>query len=130
MRVNVYVPDELASTVRRVHPGLNLSAALQRELQRLADCRHDRLVCASCADHIDHRVLIDVALGQFYSDVLWEVGALVVDQRGTPEGALRIVKSIGERYRITLASKLPLPRPSRAARAAAKVPELRPRRSA
>jgi hypothetical protein len=123
VRVNVYLPDVLAATVAERLPDLNVSAVLQRALAALLECRHDALSCAECATPVDRRELIDVELGRFYSDLMWELQTLVA-RCGTAEGAARIAKDLGGRYRVTLASRIPLPRPTHAERVAAKVSEL------
>jgi post-segregation antitoxin (ccd killing protein) len=118
MRANVYLPNELAETVRRELPDINVSAVLQRALAALLGCTHDELVCAACATPVDHKQLVDVALGRFFVDLMWELRTLV-DRGGTVEGAARVLKHCGELHHITTASSYPLPRRSRAQRAAA-----------
>jgi hypothetical protein len=126
-RVNVWIPDELHTTVRSRLPEVNVSQLLQGALQAALACKHEHAVCAKCSTAIDVRERIDVELGRFYMDLMWELETLVA-RVGTAEGACRVAKTIGERYRITLAVKRPLPRPTRAERHAAKVVEL-PRES-
>lgn len=116
-RINVWVPDELHRTIKLRLPGLNVSAVVQGALAAQLDCRHDQLVCSSCSTPIDHRDLIDHALGDFYADALWELGILM-RAGGTAEGSARVLKDVGLRHRITRAAEMVLPRPTRAQRLA------------
>lgn len=120
MRLNVYVPDELAASVKGRLPDLNVSALLQAALRDALGCDHAELVCSSCASGFDRRRYRDEQLSDFYSALLWALDPLA--RRGaTVEGACRVVKDIGERHQISAASRLPLPRPSRAERARQRV---------
>lgn len=121
-RVNVYLPDELHELLRAELPELNLSQLMQEAIRGVLGCRHDELVCGRCAEPIDRAALIDAAMGAFYSDVMWELTPLV-DRAGTAEGGARIVKDVARRHHVTRAETIPLPRPSRAGRQAAKVSE-------
>jgi hypothetical protein len=114
-RVNVWIPDELHRTVKRRLPRLNLSAVVQGALAAQLECAHEKLSCSSCSTAVDHRQLIDAALGRFYSDALWDIGNLG-RIGGTAEGAARVLKEVAGRHRISLASRLPLPRRTRAER--------------
>ncbi len=122
-RINVWVPDALHRTIKHRLPGLNVSAVVQGALAAQLECDHDALTCASCSTPVDHRELIDLALGRFYSDALWDLQGLV-RSCGTAEGAARVLKDTAGRHRISAASRLPLPRPTRAGRLAAKVTQL------
>lgn len=131
-RLCVWVPDELAEVARQQLPGVNMSKILQEGLRARLGCRHDRLVCASCAEPVDHHQLVDEGLGRFYYDLHWRLAELV-QRGGTAEGAARVAKDVAERHQVTAAKNLSLPRPTRAERRTAKVKELvvvddRPRR--
>lgn len=131
MRLNVYLPDELAATVRGRLPDLNVSAVLQDALRALLGCRHELIACAACATAIDKRRMIDDALSRFYMDLHWRLGELVnSDRGGTAEGAARIAKDVGERHQISAAGRLPLPRPSRALRQEQRVIDIDKERTA
>lgn len=121
-RVNVWLSEELMSTVRDRLPDVNFSRVLADGLRDRMACRHDELACVECGRVEQRAEIEDVRLGRFYADVVWELRTLA-DRGGTAEGAARVVKAIAERYRVSLASKLPLPRPTRAARHAYKVRE-------
>ena len=116
-RVSVYLPDELAATVREQLPGVNLSAALQGALSDLLGCRHDRAVCADCATPIDTRAATDAAMGRFYRDLLSALEDHMM-RGGTGEGSARVAKAVAQRHQITAAERTPLPRPARARREA------------
>lgn len=119
-RVNVWLSDELAETVRRALPNVNYSQVLADGLRSRLGCRHDELACTTCG-HLEQRFDIeDVAVGRFYLDLVDELRTLVT-RGGTAEGAARIAKNVGERHRVTVAARLPLPRPTRAERHAYKV---------
>ena len=124
-RINVWVPDELHRSIRAQLPGLNVSAVVQGALAAQLDCTHEHLACSTCSTPVDHRQLIDAHLGRFYADALWDIGNLA-RAGGTAEGACRVLKDTAQRmpYRITQASRLPLPRPTRKQRHANKVTEL------
>ncbi len=122
-RVNVYLPDELAATLRAELPELNLSQLVQEAIRGVLGCSHVELACRACAEPIDRWALVDDHLGRFYGDLLWELTDLV-GRCGTAEGAARVVKAVAQRFRIRQADQIPLPRPTRAERHAAKVREL------
>ena len=117
MRVNVYLPDELAATIRASVPELNLSRALQDALRGLLSCRHDQLECSACAAKVDRGSFIDRALSAFYWDLVDELHRLV-DQGGTAEGAGRIAKDVAQRHQVSAARNAPLPRPPASRRGA------------
>lgn len=120
MRLNVYVPDELAATVKGRLPDLNVSAVLQAALRNALGCEHHELVCSTCASGFDRWGYRDEQLSAFYSAALWELDPLV--RRGaTAEGAARVLKDVAMRQQISAAVRLPLPRPSRAERARQRV---------
>lgn len=114
-RVNVWVPDELHETVRAQLPELKMSHALQEALRDRLRCDHAQLACRRCAAPVDGTELVDDALGAFYVELLRALEPLVY-RVGTAEGAARIAKEVAERFGITVAARLPLPRPSRANR--------------
>ncbi len=125
-RMNVTLPDELATRVHRTLPGLNVSGVLQAALAERLDCEHDFLECEWCRMKFDRYELNGALLEAFYKDALWRMGELAYEA-GTAEGACRIFKTVGTGWGIRAAHDAPLPRPSRAARRAAleaKVAEL------
>lgn len=109
-RLNVSVPDELVALVKEQLPGLNVSAVLQE----------GPLECVTCRARLDRYALVIEALGKFYSDALWELDPLI-RREGTAEGAARILKQLAANRGVPEADKLPLPRPNRANRQAARV---------
>jgi hypothetical protein len=112
--------EELAAVVRAELPEVNFSKVLAEGLRDLVRCDHRQLACARCG-HLEQRFeLEDVAVGRFYLDLVDELRTLVT-RGGTAEGAARVAKSIGERHRVTVATRVPLPRPTRAERHAYKV---------
>lgn len=116
-RVNVYLPAELHEALAGLD--VNVSQLLQEAIRGVLGCRHHELACRRCAEPVDRWALVDERLGRFYSDVIWALDDLV-RQVGTAEGAARVVREVGRRWRITKAGQIPLPRPSRAERAAAR----------
>lgn len=124
-RVNTWVPDDLAAVVRERMPDVNYSQVLAEGLRARLACRHDEVACTTCGQTERRWDIEDQAVGRFYADLMWELRRLV-ERGGTAEGAARIVKGVADRYRVSVASKLPLPRPSRAEREAAKVREFVP----
>lgn len=122
-RLSVYVSDELEAVIRRELPDVNVSAVLQRGLSELLGCEHRRAVCAECSSPIDMEHARDVALGSFYSDLLYRLEELVA-RGATAEGAARVAKDVALRHRVTVAKTLALPRPSRAQYAQHRVTEL------
>lgn len=120
MRVNVWLPDDLSETVKTRMPRVNVSQVLQEGLRSLLGCRHERAVCAACAEPVDVHAHGAAALERFYLD-LFDGLAELVQHGGTAEGACRVAKDIGTRHQIPVAGKRPLPRPTRAERIAAKV---------
>ncbi len=127
-RVTVYVPDELRARIREQLPGINLSKELQDALVGRLDCRHDELRCARCAARLDRLEAIDAALGRFYGE-LWEQLGALAHRAGTAEGAVKVLREVGNDFGITDASRLPLVRSTKRARQAAmdaKLAELLP----
>lgn len=118
-RVNVWLPDELYEQVKEQLAGLKISHVLQDRLRALLQCRHLELACRECGKALDRYRLIDEAMSHFYFDLLWELDHLVRDL-GTAEGACRVIKDVAERHQVSAASRMPLPRPSRANREAAR----------
>jgi hypothetical protein len=113
-RLNVWVPDELLAKMRAELPGLNVSKVFQDGVRALIGCKHTHLVCAECAQQLDLAAIVDTAKSAFYSQLRWELEALV-NNDGTAEGAARVAKDVAVAHQIT-AAKLPLPRPGRAQR--------------
>lgn len=120
VRVNVWLPDDLSETVKARMPGVNVSQVLQEGLRALLGCRHERAICAACAEPLDLHAHADAALERFYLD-LFDGLAELVQRGGTAEGACRVAKDIGTRHQIGVASRRPLPRPTRAERFDARV---------
>jgi len=121
-RVNVWLSEELAETVRAALPDVNFSKVLADGLRALMRCDHRELACAACGHREARHEIEDVMLGRFYRDLMWELDQLV-RRLGTAEGAARIAKSVGARYRVSATSRLPIPRPTRGERHAYKVRE-------
>jgi hypothetical protein len=119
-RINVWIPDALDASLRRRRPDLNRSAIVQGALAAQLECDHDALTCSSCATPVDHLELIDAAQSRLYLDQVWELHTLV-SRGGTAEGACRLLKEVASRHQVTAALRTPLPRATRAERAAAKV---------
>lgn len=122
-RVNVWIPDELHEAVRDALPDLNLSAALQDALRSTLTCGHDQLVCGRCSAPVSRVDVVDSALTRFYADVQAIVAAAAREGR-TAEGVARRVKDLGARYRLRIATEVPLAGLTRAEREAAKVKDL------
>lgn len=116
MRLSVWIPDELADTIRERLPDLNVSKVLQDGLRSLLGCEHEQLVCAACAAPVERRAFIDDALSKFYSQVMSELRELVA-AGGTCEGAGRVVKGVAEAHQVSAAKRVSLPRPPRGVRA-------------
>lgn len=115
MRLNVWVPDELAVTVREAMPGVNVSKVLQDGLRSLLKCGHETVACADCGEPIDKAQLVDDALSAFYRQVWWELHDLV-HADGTCEGAARVFKAVAEAHQISAAKRMSVPRPPRGKR--------------
>jgi hypothetical protein len=118
-RVSLTLPDELLVLIRTQSPRVNLSGVLQEGLRARLKCDHREVTCVRCAAPFGRRELVDEELGRFYGDAMWELGELA-RRAGTAEGAARILHEIAERHSITKATFTSLPRPSRAAREAAR----------
>lgn len=116
-RVTLWVPDELEAAVRGDLDGLNWSAVLQEGLRARLGCRHDTVVCSWCAEPIDRLALADAAKGSLFLDTMDRVSELV-RRVGTAEGAARVALDVAQRHQVSAARDYPLPRPSRAERAA------------
>jgi hypothetical protein len=123
-RVSLTLPDELLELIRSQSPRVNLSGLLQDGIRSRLKCDHRLFACARCSAEFGRRELVDEELGRFYGDVLWELGELA-RRAGTAEGAARLVRDIAERHDVTQAYFTSLPRPSRAARDAARRARLR-----
>lgn len=124
-RVSLTLPDELLELIRAHSPRINMSGVLQEGLRSRLKCEHKLLACSRCMASFGRRELVDEELGRFYGDAMWEVGQLVYRGGGTAEGAVRLFHEVAERHQITQASHTTLPRPSRAARDAARRARLR-----
>lgn len=122
-RINVWIPDELDATLRARLPMINRSAVVQEALVGLLECDHRELVCARCATAVERRQLRDDALGEFFYDAFYAVADLA-QRVGTAEGAARVLREVGQRHQIPVASRVALPRPTRAERLAKKVTPL------
>lgn len=123
-RVSLTLPDELLELIRSQSPRVNLSGLLQDGIRSRLKCDHRLFACARCSAEFARRELVDEELGRFYGDVLWELGELA-RRAGTAEGAARLVRDIAERHDVTQAYFTSLPRPSRAARDAARRARIR-----
>lgn len=119
-RVNVYLPAELQQVLRDKLPDVNLSQLLQEAIRGVLGCEHHELVCGTCAQPVDRWALVDERLGRFYGDLMWALEALV-RRCGTAEGAARVLRDVGQRWQIGKADTIPLPRPSRSEREAARL---------
>lgn len=115
MRVNVYLPDELAESVRGALPGVNVSAVLQESLRRLLNCAHHDLVCRDCAQPIERHEVTRDALDRFYRELVDRLEPLVY-RVGTAEGAVKVARDVARRHGIDYAVWHTLPRPSRGER--------------
>lgn len=122
-RVNVWLPQALFDLVRAQLPEVNVSQLLQEALRGALACQHEQLACAQCAQPIDRWAMVDERMNGFFSDAMWALIPLV-DRGATAEGAARVLKDVAQRWRIPAANRVPLPRPSRAARRTAKVREM------
>src|SRR5882724_9570216 len=117
-RMNVTLPDELAALVRRDMPGLNVSGVLQRALSELVERAHAELVCSCCGARVQQRALVDVRLGAFYQEVIWQLQE-PVSRCATAEGAARVVQSTARSWEVPTVDRTPLPRPTASQRARA-----------
>jgi hypothetical protein len=115
VRVNVYLPDELAEAVRDELPGVNVSGVLQEALRGLLACDHRSMVCTSCAAPVDAERLRTDAVESYYRGLIHELGP-VVDNGGTAEGAARVAKRVALDHDVAKAERIALPRPPRNAR--------------
>lgn len=118
MRVNCHVPDALAEQVKEHLPDVNVSSVLQRALQALLECHHERLVCADCGAEVDEEAASNAALDVFWRELLWAWQPLV-DKGGTAEGAARVAKAVAVEMGVPGAERRALPRPPRNAQRAA-----------
>jgi hypothetical protein len=114
-RINVTLPDELAELVRREMPGLNVSGVLQRALSELVECPHETLSCTCCGAKVEHRALVDVRLGAFYQEVVWQLQT-PISRCETAEGAARVLQSVARSWEVPTVDRTPLPRPTRSQR--------------
>lgn len=119
-RVNVWLPEALAETLRTQLPHVNVSQLLQGAIRSVLGCHHERLACASCSAPVDKWALVDERMDGFYGDVLFALHP-VVTRGGTAEGAARVLKEVALRWQIPGAKRTPLPRANRAERDAVRV---------
>lgn len=116
VRLSVWVPDELADTIKERLPMANVSRVLQDGLRSLLKCPHDTAACGDCGAPMDKAQIIDEALSSFYRALMWELHDLV-NAGGTAEGAARVLKGVGEAHQVSAARRISLPRPPRGVRA-------------
>lgn len=117
MRVNVYVPDELVERAKQRHPSFNASHVFQDALRSLASCGHDVLECRSCGAELLTDVVARSGQEALFSSTLEALEALMI-RGGTVEGAIKVVVDVSRRMNVRAAFSSPLPRLSRAERAA------------
>jgi hypothetical protein len=115
VRVNVFLPDDLAAAVRENLPGLNVSKTLQGALAALLGCKHGELACAACGTTIDRAEVVGPELDAFYDELLRRLEPLVW-KVGTAEGAARTMRDVALRHGVAVAGHRPLPRANRADR--------------
>jgi hypothetical protein len=92
-RVNVYLPDELAATMRAELPELNVSQLLQEALRDALRCEHHVVSCDRCAQPLDRMELRRETVQTFYDETLRQLTPLV-HSRGTAEGAVRVLREV------------------------------------
>lgn len=117
MRVNVYVPDDLAAEVRLRHPGINASQLYQDALRGLITCRHDVLVCSTCAAHLPSDTVVHRATDALFAGVMEAIEQLLY-RGGTAEGLAQVVTNVARRHNVRLAFSRPVPRLTRGEREA------------
>jgi hypothetical protein len=110
MRVNVYIPDELAERVRAELPDLNLSKLVQSALSSARGCIHERVTCELCGALIGKAELSAQILEDFYREAMNRLEDLV-RKCGTAEGAARILRDVALGHDV--GRFRPLPRPTR-----------------
>jgi hypothetical protein len=110
VRINVWLPELLAKTVRDELPNINVSQILQDRLRELLGCKHRHAQCSACAAPIDLLEVRRDAKDEFYSQLLWELEDLV-GRGGTAEGAARVAKEIARAHDLK-GVRRPLPRPT------------------
>ncbi|HUC37020.1 MAG TPA: hypothetical protein VMR97_07850 [Acidimicrobiales bacterium] len=115
MRLNVYLPDELATTVREKLPDIKMSGVLQEALRGLLGCHHAELCCRTCAIPITRAEITTEALDAFYAELSDRLD-LLVRRVGTAEGAAKVARDVARRHGIGFASWRALPRPTRGER--------------
>jgi hypothetical protein len=125
VHINCSVPRELLDEIRERLPGLNISRLLQDALRDELECAHDEYICSGCGKRATRTAIVGPALAVFYSDLMWELGILV-RRSGTAEGAARLAKELAGRHQVPDAHRVPLPRPTRMERDAAKIRQLPP----
>jgi hypothetical protein len=109
--MSVWIPTELAETVREQLPEVNVSGTLQKALRGLLGCEHKTVVCADCAEPVQVAGLIDLALSAYFSQLMMELEDLMVAD-GTVEGACQVAKKVGIAHGISKAQNQPLRRPA------------------
>jgi hypothetical protein len=107
----VWIPDELAATLRAELPKLNVSRVLRGALEGLLVCRHDGpLACSACAASIEPGALRLEARRSMYEDIYQRLVDLIPGG-GSAEGAARVVNGVAARYGVDV---WPEPRRTRA----------------
>jgi hypothetical protein len=117
-RINVTLPDELATLVRTELPGLNVSGVLQEALQRLVRCEHRELGCSCCGARVVRRELEGAILSGFFAEAMWRLQE-PVSRCATAEGAARVLRDLAQAWEVPRWDHVPLPRPTKAERARA-----------
>lgn len=117
-RINVTLPDALATIVREQMPGLNVSGVLQEALQSLVECRHDALGCPTCGATVKRAAVADTAVSGFYRELIWALHPPIA-RCETAEGAARVMRAVARDHGVDVDHVAPLPRATKAQRARA-----------
>jgi len=117
-RINVTLPDALATIVRERMPGLNVSGVLQHALQSLIECRHDALGCPTCGATVKRSALADVAVVGFYRELIFALHT-PISRCETAEGAARVMRAVAQDHGVDVDRVAPLPRATKGQRARA-----------
>lgn len=107
--VSVWIPNELAATVKAQLPRVNVSRTLQEALQRLLGCEHHELVCGACSTAIPRVDVVAPPLAAFYADVMGVISVLSRRPGMTVEGVARAIREIGRNHGVAAADVTPLP---------------------
>lgn len=121
-RLNVYLPDELAETMRATLPGLNVSAVFRAAIEAVLDCPHEEWACADCGSHVDRDAVVRTEVERFYREAMERVEPLVFAV-GTAEGAAGALQDVARSWGVKTG---PRPRPTRAERERARWNERKP----